>query len=167
GRAGAVQRGHALRGGPVGPGRGQAQHPPGRPGPAPGHGRHRGRPPDPHLRAPARRAPLAVVAAAVAASNVVAWTGYAGMRAEVAATDPRGAAMTWYMVAVAAIEGAGTPPAAPLPTGPARPGPGAWPWVAGGPTGPAGPPAAPRPPPGPARPAGSRRACWSRSSPAM
>jgi hypothetical protein len=33
-------------------------------------------------------APLAVVAAAVAASNVVAWTGYAGMRAEVAAADP-------------------------------------------------------------------------------
>ena len=50
-------------------------------------------------------APLAVVAAA-AASNVVAWTGYAGMRAEVAATDPRGAAMTWYMVAVVAGYGA-------------------------------------------------------------
>ncbi|HJW60951.1 MAG TPA: hypothetical protein VJ931_15095, partial [Actinomycetota bacterium] len=63
-------------------------------------------------------APLAVVAAAVAASNVVAWTGYAGMRAEVAAADPRGAAMTWYMVAVAAIEAAGTATAALLPTGP-------------------------------------------------
>jgi hypothetical protein len=62
--------------------------------------------------------PLAVVAAAVAASNVVAWTGYAGMRAEVAAADPRGAAMTWYMVAVAAIEAAGTATAALLPTGP-------------------------------------------------
>jgi len=66
-------------------------------------------------------APLAVVAAAVAASNVVAWTGYAGMRAEVAAADPRGAAMTWYMVAVAAIEAAGTATAALLPTGPAQP----------------------------------------------
>jgi hypothetical protein len=62
--------------------------------------------------------PLAVVAAAVMASNVVAWTGYAGMRAEVAAADPRGAAMTWYMVAVAAIEAAGTATAALLPTGP-------------------------------------------------
>ena len=66
-------------------------------------------------------APLAVVAVAVAASNVVAWTGYAGMRAEVAAADPRGAAMTWYMVAVAAIEAAGTATAALLPTGPAQP----------------------------------------------
>ncbi|HEV3013343.1 MAG TPA: hypothetical protein VG499_08725, partial [Actinomycetota bacterium] len=64
-------------------------------------------------------APLVVVAVAVAASNVVAWTGYAGMRAEVAAADPRGAAMTWYMVAVAAIEAAGTATAALLPTGPA------------------------------------------------
>jgi hypothetical protein len=63
-------------------------------------------------------APLAVVAVAVAASNVVAWTGYAGMRAEVAAADPRGAAMTWYMVAVAAIEAAGTATAALLPAGP-------------------------------------------------
>ena len=63
-------------------------------------------------------APLAVVVVAVAASNVVAWTGYAGMRAEVAAADPRGSAMTWYMVAVAAIEAAGTATAAMLPTGP-------------------------------------------------
>ena len=63
-------------------------------------------------------APLLLVAVAVAASNVVAWTGYAGMRAEVAAADPRGAAMTWYMVAVAAIEAAGTATAALLPTGP-------------------------------------------------
>ena len=63
--------------------------------------------------------PLPLVAVAVAASNVVAWTGYAGMRAEVAAADPRGAAMTWYMVAVAAIEAAGTATAALLPTGPA------------------------------------------------
>jgi hypothetical protein len=63
-------------------------------------------------------APLPAVAAAVAASNVVAWTGYAGMRAEVAAADPRGVAMTWYMVAVAAIEAAGTATAALLPTGP-------------------------------------------------
>jgi hypothetical protein len=63
-------------------------------------------------------APLPVVVAAVAVSNVVAWTGYAGMRAEVAAADPRGAAMTWYMVAVAAIEAAGTATAALLPMGP-------------------------------------------------
>jgi hypothetical protein len=63
-------------------------------------------------------APLAAVVVAVAASNVVAWTGYAGMRAEVAAADPRGSAMTWYMVAVAAIEAAGTATAAMLPAGP-------------------------------------------------
>ena len=63
-------------------------------------------------------APLVTVAVAVAASNVVAWTGYAGMRAEVAAADPRGAAMTWYLVAVAAIEAAGTATAALLPAGP-------------------------------------------------
>jgi hypothetical protein len=63
-------------------------------------------------------APLPAIVVAVAASNVVAWTGYAGMRAEVAAADPRGAAMTWYMVAVAAIEAAGTATAALLPTGP-------------------------------------------------
>jgi hypothetical protein len=63
-------------------------------------------------------APLPAVAAAVAVSNVVAWTGYAGMRAEVAAADPRGSAMTWYMVAVAAIEAAGTATAALLPVGP-------------------------------------------------
>jgi hypothetical protein len=63
-------------------------------------------------------APLSLVGVAVAASNVVAWTGYAGMRAEVAAADPRGAAMTWYMVAVAAIEAAGTATAALLPVGP-------------------------------------------------
>src|SRR5829696_3801521 len=63
-------------------------------------------------------APLAAVVVAVAASNVVAWTGYAGMRAEVSAADPRGSAMTWYMVAVAAIEAAGTVTAALLPTGP-------------------------------------------------
>ena len=63
-------------------------------------------------------APLVAVAVAVAASNVVAWTGYAGMRAEVAAADRRGSAMTWYMVAVAAIEAAGTATAALLPVGP-------------------------------------------------
>src|SRR4029450_13207114 len=62
-------------------------------------------------------APLVAVAVAVAASNVVAWTGYAGMRAEVAAADRRGSAMTWYMVAVAAIEAAGTATAALLPVG--------------------------------------------------
>ena len=62
-----------------------------------------------------------LIALCVTAMNVVAWTGYAGMRAEVAAADPRGAAMTWYMVAVAAIEAAGTATAALLPTGHALP----------------------------------------------
>jgi hypothetical protein len=61
-------------------------------------------------------APLVVVAA----SNVVAWTGYAGMRAEVAAADPRGVAMTWYMVAAAPSCPPGSSPPAPRSPGIAR-----------------------------------------------
>ena len=39
-------------------------------------------------------APVWLLVACVAAMNVVAWTGYAGMRAEVAAVAGR--SLTWY-----------------------------------------------------------------------
>jgi len=60
-------------------------------------------------------APLAVVAAAVTLTNVVGWTAYAGMRAEVAAIDARAATMTSFVVAVASIEALGVAGAALLP----------------------------------------------------
>jgi len=62
-------------------------------------------------------APVAAVAAAVVLTNVVAWTGYAGMRAEVAAVDLRARAMTWYMGGIAAVEAAGAGAGALLPVG--------------------------------------------------
>lgn len=62
-------------------------------------------------------APIALVAAAVGITNVLAWTGYAGMRAEVAAVDRRAAAMTWYVVSIASIEAAGAAVGALLPVG--------------------------------------------------
>jgi hypothetical protein len=51
--------------------------------------------------------------------NVAAWTGYAGMRAEVSAVDASPRSMTRYAVAVAGVEAAGTALAALLPKGPA------------------------------------------------
>lgn len=62
-------------------------------------------------------APVALLAIVVAAMNVVAWTGYAGMLAEVAAADQRAAAMTRYMVCIATVEAAGAAVAAVLPHG--------------------------------------------------
>jgi hypothetical protein len=62
--------------------------------------------------------PSPLVAAGVVAMNVVAWAGYAGMRAEVAAVDVRPAAMTRYATGVAAIEAAGAGVAGLLPIGP-------------------------------------------------
>ena len=118
GRAGPVQRGHAGRGGAVGPGGGPAQRPPGRAGAAPGDVRDRGRAADRHLRAAARRGAAGRGGGRGRGQQRGRLDGYAGMRAEVAAADPRGSAMTWYMVAVAAIEAAGTATAALLPTGP-------------------------------------------------
>ncbi|MDQ6849944.1 MAG: hypothetical protein M3070_08215 [Actinomycetota bacterium] len=56
-----------------------------------------------------------LVASGVILMNVAAWTGYAGMRAEVAAADPGARAMTRYAVAIAAIEAVGASVAALLP----------------------------------------------------
>ena len=47
--------------------------------------------------------------------NVTAWTGYAGMRAEVTAVSPGTSALTWYGTGVAAIEAVGAAAAALLP----------------------------------------------------
>ena len=65
--------------------------------------------------------PLPVLALVVFATNVVAWTGYAGMRAEIAAESEgrrRTRALTWYAGGIAAIEAAGAAVAALLPVGP-------------------------------------------------
>jgi hypothetical protein len=62
-------------------------------------------------------APIGLIAAVVLVTNVVAWTGYAGMRAEVAAVDARASAMTRYAVCIAAIEAVGAATAALLPVG--------------------------------------------------
>jgi hypothetical protein len=56
--------------------------------------------------------PLAVC---VTALNVVAWTGYAGMRAEVAAVSDGAVGITWYATIVASIEAVGVALAALLP----------------------------------------------------
>ena len=62
-------------------------------------------------------APLWVLALCVSAMNVTAWTGYAGMRAEVAATSSGSVALTWYGTIVAAVEAVGVALAALLPSG--------------------------------------------------
>lgn len=59
--------------------------------------------------------PAPLVAAGVLAMNVAAFAGYAAMRAEVAAVDPRPGAMTRYATAIAAVEAAGAGAAALLP----------------------------------------------------
>src|SRR4051794_29867776 len=52
------------------------------------------------------------LALCVTAMNVVAWTGYAGMRAEVAAVSAGAGALTWYGTVGASVEaGGGAPPA--------------------------------------------------------
>ncbi len=61
------------------------------------------------------QAPVWVLASCVAAMNVVAFTGYAGMRAEVAAVRPGATALTWYGAVVAAVEAGGVMVAALLP----------------------------------------------------
>jgi hypothetical protein len=62
-------------------------------------------------------APLWLLALCVSAMNVTAWTGYAGMRAEVAAVSSGSVALTWYGTIVAAVEAAGVAIAALLPAG--------------------------------------------------
>lgn len=61
-------------------------------------------------------APL--VAVGVLVMYLVAWVGYAGMRAEVAAVDGRDRAMTGYALSIAAVEAGGAGIAALLPFGP-------------------------------------------------
>jgi hypothetical protein len=60
-------------------------------------------------------APL--IAAGVMVMYLVAWVGYAGMRAEVAAVDGRDRAMTGYALSIAAVEAGGVGLAALLPFG--------------------------------------------------
>ncbi|MET0425392.1 MAG: hypothetical protein ABW046_16025, partial [Actinoplanes sp.] len=62
-------------------------------------------------------APAWLIAAGIAAMNVVAWAGFAGMRAEVTAVDASARSMTRYAVGIAAVEAGGTALAALLPSG--------------------------------------------------
>jgi hypothetical protein len=64
-------------------------------------------------------APAGLIAPAIAVMNIAAWTGYAGMRAEVTAVDTSARAMTRYAVGIACVEAAGTALGALLPNGPA------------------------------------------------
>ncbi|HEY0533365.1 MAG TPA: hypothetical protein VGD29_17385 [Actinoplanes sp.] len=57
------------------------------------------------------------VAVGIGLMNVAAWTGYAGMRAEVSAVDASPRSMTRYAVGIAGVEAAGTAVAALLPKG--------------------------------------------------
>lgn len=58
-----------------------------------------------------------LIALCITAMNVVAWTGYAGMRAEVAAVTDGAGGLTWYGTIVAAVEAVGIAAGAMLPTG--------------------------------------------------
>ncbi len=60
-------------------------------------------------------APVWVLALCISTMNVTAWTGYAGMRAEVAAVSSGPTALTWYGTIVASVEAAGVAVAAFLP----------------------------------------------------
>ncbi len=62
-------------------------------------------------------APVWQLAVCIALLNVLAWTGYAGMRGEVAAVSSGPAALTWYGTLVAAVEAGGIALAALLPAG--------------------------------------------------
>ena len=60
-------------------------------------------------------APVWLLALCISTMNVTAWTGYAGMRAEVAAVSSGPTALTWYGTIVASVEAAGIAVAAFLP----------------------------------------------------
>lgn len=62
-------------------------------------------------------APVWQLALCIAAMNVTAWTGYAGMRSEVAAVSRGPTSLTWYGTVVAAVEAGGVAVAALLPAG--------------------------------------------------
>ena len=55
------------------------------------------------------------LALCIAVMNITAWTGYAGMRAEVASVAPGPTALTWYGTGVAAVEALGAAAAALVP----------------------------------------------------
>jgi hypothetical protein len=57
-------------------------------------------------------APRALVALTVTAVGMTAWTGYAGMRSEIAAADRRAGSLARYLGAIASIEGIGAAAAA-------------------------------------------------------
>ena len=61
--------------------------------------------------------PVFMLAACVALMNVVAWTGYAGMRAEVATVSEGAKGLTWYGTVVAAVEAVGVAAGALVPLG--------------------------------------------------
>jgi len=60
-------------------------------------------------------APVWLLAVCISFMNITAWTGYAAMRAEVAAISPGAEALTWYGTVVAAVEAAGVALGALLP----------------------------------------------------
>ncbi len=60
-------------------------------------------------------APVWLLALCISTMNVTAWTGYAGMRAEVAAVSTGATALTWYGTMVASVEAVGVAVAAFLP----------------------------------------------------
>ncbi|MEV4702368.1 hypothetical protein [Actinoplanes sp. NPDC049316] len=62
--------------------------------------------------------PSWLIAAVVVVMHVAAWTGFAAMRAEVAAVDARPRSMTRYALAISAVEAGGTGLGALLPAGP-------------------------------------------------
>jgi len=63
--------------------------------------------------------PVPALALLVVVTNIVAWSGYAGMRAEIATESAgrRTRALTWYAGGIAAVEAAGAAVAALLPVG--------------------------------------------------
>jgi hypothetical protein len=60
-------------------------------------------------------APHGAVALVVVCVGMTAWTGYAGMRSEIAASDRRAGALAWYLAAIASVEGIGAASAALVP----------------------------------------------------
>ena len=60
-------------------------------------------------------APVALLAVLVLVTNVIAWVGYAAMRAEIAAASRGRSAMTHYVAVIIAVEAVGTTVAALLP----------------------------------------------------
>ena len=71
-------------------------------------------------------APLVLLGVAIAAMNVVAWTGYAGMRAEVAAVSRGAVGITWYGSTVMSVEAVGMALGALLPLSGAHTAVGLW-----------------------------------------